>query len=190
MQWLILLIFLLLIAGMALLWLGRRTRETTGLPLGEVIYSDTGAEEAVEAAMISRRYGLVGRPDYLLHTRVNGQKVTIPVEVKSRKRPPVIFENHTMQLAVYCLLVEEKFGSTPPYGLNCAIAYSKRQRHCAKPEIPKRCIVNMQIGSVAVVAAIAMAAPKKRCEEAGRASAAGVATDPVACQYQSAIPVK
>ncbi len=117
MQWLILLIFLLLIAGMALLWLGRRTRETTGLPLGEVIYSDTGAEEAVEAAMISRRYGLVGRPDYLLHTRVNGQKVTIPVEVKSRKRPPVIFENHTMQLAVYCLLVEEKFGSTPPYGL-------------------------------------------------------------------------
>jgi len=117
MQWFLFLILLLLAAGIALFWLSRRTHEATGLPVGEVIYSDTGAEEAVESPMISRRYGLVGRPDYLIHTKVNGQKVTIPVEVKSRKRPPVIFENHTMQLAVYCLLVEEKFGSTPPYGL-------------------------------------------------------------------------
>lgn len=117
MQWLILLIFLFLVAGIVLFWLSQRTHKTTGLPVGKVIYSDTGAEEAVAAPLISRRYGLVGRPDYLLHSEVNGQKVTIPVEVKSRKRPPVIFENHTLQLAVYCLLVEEKFGQTPPYGL-------------------------------------------------------------------------
>ena len=85
--------------------------------MGEVIYSDTGAEEAVEAPLISRRYGLVGKPDYLVHTQVGGKRVTIPVEVKSRKRPASVYENHTMQLAVYCLLVEEKFGNTPPYGL-------------------------------------------------------------------------
>lgn len=106
-----------MLAGLALYWLGQRAHRTTGLPVGEVIYSDTGAEEAVEVPIISRRYGLVGRPDYLIHAKVNGQKVTIPVEVKSRKRPPVLFENHVMQLAVYCLLVEEKFGTTPPYGL-------------------------------------------------------------------------
>lgn len=117
MQWLLLTILLLVGAALFFFWFGRRTHEKSGLPVGEIVYSDTGAEEAVEAPMISRRYGLVGRPDYLIHTQINGQKVTIPVEVKSRKRPPIVFENHTMQLAVYCLLVEEKFGQTPPYGL-------------------------------------------------------------------------
>ena len=117
MQWLLLFVFLLSAVGLLLWWMAKRTQQATGLPVGQVLYSDTGAEEAVEAPLISRRYGLVGRPDYLLHTEVDGQKVTIPVEVKSRNHPPQIFENHTLQLAVYCLLVEEKFGKTPPYGL-------------------------------------------------------------------------
>lgn len=117
MQWLFFLILLLTGLGLLFYWLGQRTHKATGLPIGEVLYSDTGAEEVVEEPLLSRRYGLVGRPDYLLHTKIDGKNITIPVEVKSRKRPPVIFENHTMQLAVYCLLVEEKYGTTPPYGL-------------------------------------------------------------------------
>jgi CRISPR-associated exonuclease Cas4 len=108
---------LLLLVSLALLWLARRTRTETGLPAGEVIYSDTGQWQLVDAPLISRRYGLVGKPDYLVQVQARGRTLTIPVEVKSRRRPTPVAEPHILQLAVYCLLVEEKFGATPPYGL-------------------------------------------------------------------------
>jgi CRISPR-associated exonuclease Cas4 len=108
---------LLFLLGLLLLWWGRRTQRQTGLPVGEVIYSDTGAWQQVEEALISRRYGLVGKPDYLVQVAEKGRTLTIPVEVKSRKRPPVLYENHILQLAAYCLLVEDKFKTPPPYGL-------------------------------------------------------------------------
>lgn len=112
-------IFLLLLAGAALLWFGRRLRTRSGLPAGEVIYSDTGAEEAVEAPLISRRYGLVGRPDYLVQMQDAGRRVVIPLEVKKRTRPAPEHQHpgHVLQLAAYCILVEEVHGVTPPYGL-------------------------------------------------------------------------
>ena len=47
-------------------WTSRSLRAHTGLPSGRVVYSDTGAEEVVEKPLRSQRYGLVGRPDYLL----------------------------------------------------------------------------------------------------------------------------
>ena len=58
---------ILLLVGLLMMIWGRRTHLASGLPPGEVVYSDTGAEEALEAPLISRRYGLVGRPDYLVH---------------------------------------------------------------------------------------------------------------------------
>lgn len=103
--------------GVVLLVLGRRARRETGLPAGEVVYSDTSGWQRVEEPLISRRHGLVGRPDYLVKVREKGQDHTIPVEVKSRKCPPAPDEGHVLQLAAYCLLVEEQFNATPPYGL-------------------------------------------------------------------------
>ncbi len=117
MFYLILLILVFCLLGLALLRLAKRTQQQTGLPVGEVIYNDTGAWQKVEEPLISRRYGLVGKPDYLVQVVQNRQTVTLPVEVKSRKRPPVLYATHTLQLATYCLLVEEKFNTTPPYGL-------------------------------------------------------------------------
>jgi CRISPR-associated exonuclease Cas4 len=117
MSYLLLAILLFLIVGLLLLWVGRRTRQQTGLPVGEVIYSDTGAWQRVEEALISRRYGLVGKPDYLVRVGEGGRTVTIPVEVKSRKKPSTVYDNHVLQLATYCLLVEDHFKTTPRYGL-------------------------------------------------------------------------
>jgi CRISPR-associated exonuclease Cas4 len=113
----ILILFSLLALGLGLLWLARRTRQQTGLPVGEVIYQDTGAWEKVEKPLISRRYGLVGKPDYLVQVQEKGRSWLIPVEVKSRKRPPVLYANHVLQLATYGLLVEEMQQAAPPYGL-------------------------------------------------------------------------
>jgi CRISPR-associated exonuclease Cas4 len=108
---------LLILLGVALLWWGRRTRAATGLPAGEVVYSDTGLWQEVQQPLLSRRYGLVGRPDYLVQIKEGRRSYTVPVEVKSRKRPTQPLDGHVLQLGAYCLLVEDQTKTRPPYGL-------------------------------------------------------------------------
>jgi CRISPR-associated exonuclease Cas4 len=113
----VILSILLLSVGLVALRLSRRDQARTGLPSGTVVYSDTGAWQRVEKPLRSRRYGIVGKPDYLVEIAERGRKLTIPVEVKSRRRPAVPYEGHVLQLGAYCLLVEEQSSSRPPYGL-------------------------------------------------------------------------
>ena len=108
---------LLTLLGSLLLWLGRRQRQSSGLPGGTVLYRDTGEWQETERPLRSRRYGLVGRPDYLVQTRDGGKSFVVPVEVKSRRRPAQPYASHILQLAAYCLLVEDNFDAAPPYGL-------------------------------------------------------------------------
>lgn len=113
----LLLPFLIILFGIWLLHRGRRTYQETGLPMGDLVYSDTGAWQKVEKSLLNRQYGLVGKPDYLVQTTEKGRIFTIPVEVKSAKRPPSPHAGHLLQLGAYCLLVEEAYQQTPPYGL-------------------------------------------------------------------------
>jgi CRISPR-associated exonuclease Cas4 len=122
-------LFLLLVAsGLAALWWSRRKRERTGLPQGRVIYADTGAWERCETPLFSKRHLLAGKPDYLVEERGR----VIPVEFKSALSPPTPYRSHVLQLAAYCLLVEEEYGRAPPYGIikyrdrALAIDYSPR----------------------------------------------------------------
>lgn len=108
---------LTLALGLALIWAGRRVRARTGLPTGELIYSDTGMREEVTEPLISRRHGLVGRPDYLMRSGKEGRHAILPVEVKSRRTPAQPLESHVLQLGVYCLLVEDHYKSRPTHGL-------------------------------------------------------------------------
>lgn len=117
MLWLILLALSLLFLGIVLWRAGVRTRQATGLPTGEVVYTDTGAWEQVPKPLLSRRYGLVGKPDYLVRVRAGQQMTLVPVEVKSRRRPAITPDGHILQLATYCLLVEDVHKMRPAYGL-------------------------------------------------------------------------
>jgi CRISPR/Cas system-associated exonuclease Cas4 (RecB family) len=114
---LIVVTLLLLLAGVYLWWQGRRAQRAGGLPLGEVVYADTAAWEAVPAPLRSWRYGLVGKPDYLVRVQTQGQTMLVPVEVKSRRKPPTPADYHILQLATYCLLVEDVHHVRPAYGL-------------------------------------------------------------------------
>jgi CRISPR-associated exonuclease Cas4 len=99
---------LLLALGLLLLLLAFRLRRRSGLPAGAVLASDAGSRPGM--LLRSTRYGLHGRPDYLL--RRHGQ--VIPVELKPSHDyayPPAV-----MQLMAYCLLVEEHYGR-PSHGL-------------------------------------------------------------------------
>jgi CRISPR-associated exonuclease Cas4 len=78
-----------------------------------VTYSDTGAWDRCERPLFSNQYGLTGRPDYL----VRGRDGIIPVEVKSGRAPAHPYDSHVLQLAAYCLLVEEQEGRPVPYGI-------------------------------------------------------------------------
>jgi len=99
--------------GLWLLLRSRAIRRETGLPLGRVAYVDTGAWNRCERPLFSQQYRLTGRPDYL----VRGKQGLVPVEVKSGAAPPQPYPAHILQLAAYCLLVEEQEGRAPPHGI-------------------------------------------------------------------------
>jgi CRISPR-associated exonuclease Cas4 len=104
-------VFLLL--GLFVLWLAARQHRASGLPLGRVVYTDTGGWGKVEKPLFDPLSGLTGKPDYLIKCKDGW----IPVEVKSGYAPPQPHAGHVLQLATYCLLVERSTGSRPPYGL-------------------------------------------------------------------------
>jgi CRISPR-associated exonuclease Cas4 len=110
------LFLLALVLGGLGLWLLLRAsagRKAAGLPVGRVTYADTGAWDRCEQPLFSRAQRLAGRPDYL----VRSGAAVVPVEVKSGLAPRQPYAAHLLQLAAYCLLVEEQEGRAPPYGI-------------------------------------------------------------------------
>jgi CRISPR-associated exonuclease Cas4 len=108
-------LFLLALMGAFALWrMAQRQRAATGLPRhARIVYADTGAWERVAQPLFARRYGLTGKPDYIVQTRDG----TIPVEVKPQRVAPAPYDSDTLQLTAYALLLEETSGVTPEYGL-------------------------------------------------------------------------
>jgi len=76
---------------------------------GKIEYIDMGKAKAFK----SEKYGLIGRPDYVIKI---DDKV-IPVEEKKGRTPKGPLFSHILQIAAYCLLIEEETGKAPPYGL-------------------------------------------------------------------------
>lgn len=71
----------------------------------EILYTDAGRSTA--DLLVSERYHLIGRPDYVLEE--SGER--IPVERKDRMLTHSgPHESERLQLAAYCLLLEEREG--------------------------------------------------------------------------------
>ena len=96
-----------------LLWYAGQLRRRTGLPPGRVIYSDMRTWQECPEALYAPSINLAGKPDYL----VKRWKYVLPVEVKSCPAPNEPYRSHVLQLAAYCLLVEETYEQRPPFGL-------------------------------------------------------------------------
>ncbi len=114
MSWLFAFALILIIVGWLSLSHSTILRRKSGLPTGRLIYADTNeAWSPNDKPLYSATYRLTGKPDYL----VEMPEAPIPVEVKSTPTPKIPYLGHLLQLAAYCLLVEETTGRPPPYGL-------------------------------------------------------------------------
>jgi len=76
---------------------------------GKIEYIDMEGAKAYR----SEKHGLTGTPDYVIKL---DDKV-IPVEEKKGRTPRGPLFSHILQVAAYCLLIEEATGKAPPYGL-------------------------------------------------------------------------
>ena len=113
------LFILLFLCGLLFLWLGRRGRARSGLPAGRVVFSDTSGWKRLQQPLFARTYQLTGKPDYLV---AEGSRL-VPVEVKSGRAPEQPYPSHVLQLAAYCLLVEDCYDRRPSRGI---IQYADR----------------------------------------------------------------
>lgn len=102
----------LLLLALLLLVLAVRLRRATGVPWARVRLSDSGWQR-LDQPLLAPRAGLVGKPDYVIETRGR----LVPIEVKPGRHAAAPYESDLMQLAAYCLLLEEALGQPPPYGL-------------------------------------------------------------------------
>ena len=76
---------------------------------GKIEYIDVDESKVFK----SEEHGISGRPDYVVKI---GDEV-IPVEAKKGRTPQGPLFSHIIQVATYCLLLEETTGTAPPYGL-------------------------------------------------------------------------
>ena len=110
------------IIGVLAWFLGRGRFAQAGLLAVRIRHAAVGAIYQ-QPSLISARYGLSGRPDYLV--RVDSG--VAPVELKSGKSPRSgrPYDGHLFQLLAYCLLVEDVCQAFVPYGVVVLVAPGK-----------------------------------------------------------------
>ncbi len=97
---------------------------------GKIEYIDMDESKVFK----SERYGLSGRPDYVIRLADN----IIPVEEKKGRTPQGPLFSHILQVAAYCLLIEDTMGKAPPYGL---LKYPDREDEIEYNEDLKKVLV-------------------------------------------------
>lgn len=110
-----------------------RLRSEHGIKSGAIEYVD--ALDNSSKMLSSQKYGLRGRPDYILKK----EEGLVPVEIKTGRTPKGPLFSHIMQLASYCLLVEENYNSQPPYGI---IKYSTIEHEIEYDEDLKKILIS------------------------------------------------
>ena len=108
-----LLALLLVILAVILFIKAGQSQRSIGIPVGRVVYSDTGAWSKVEKPLYDPDLHLTGKPDYL----VKQKQDVLPGEVQSSPAPASPYDGHMMQLAADCLRVERTTGVRPSHGL-------------------------------------------------------------------------
>ena len=86
-------------------------RHTLGLPEGELVYEDVDGQGEI---LSSNTYPLVGKPQYIIRL-ADGRLV--PIEVKANVSETATQPHHELQLAAYCLILEDYAEQPPTHGI-------------------------------------------------------------------------
>ncbi|MEM7114921.1 MAG: PD-(D/E)XK nuclease family protein [Chloroflexota bacterium] len=116
----LLFVFLMLVLAIYLWRSADELNQESGLPDGNIIYTDTTTWFPNDNLLYAQDVKLVGKPDYLVE-EADGQ--IVPVEIKSSRAPKEPWPSHVLQLAAYCYLVEANYDLRPEYGI---LQYSDR----------------------------------------------------------------
>jgi CRISPR-associated exonuclease Cas4 len=95
----------------------KKLKNKHNIPSGNITYQDLSRPAK---PFFSKRYKITGKPDYI----IKKNNSFIPVEVKSGAYTKAQ-ENHILQLAAYCHLIEENYNRFVPYGV---LIYSDKSR--------------------------------------------------------------
>ena len=94
-------------------------RRELGLPDGELVYEDADGQGE---PLSSSTFPLIGKPDYVVQAP-DGRPV--PVELKLNvQNAAAPYSNHMVQLAAYCLILEDYFEQPPTHGI---LRYADRE---------------------------------------------------------------
>lgn len=111
-------------------------KENHNIQKGKITYTDLNRPAKI---FFSKKYRIAGKPDYIIKKNDS----YIPVELKTgRNNKPK--KNHIFQLASYCHLLEENYGTFVPYGIlvynnqrSYEIKYNPRVRYELESTIKK-----------------------------------------------------
>ena len=94
-------------------------RRALGLPEGTLVYEDADGQGE---PLSSSAFPLVGKPDYVVQAP-DGRP--IPVELKLNvQNASEPYKNHEVQVAAYCLILEDYFEQPPTHGI---LRYADRE---------------------------------------------------------------
>ncbi len=97
----------------------REKHRMLGLPEGELVYEDADGQGE---PLSSSAHPLVGKPDYVVKLP-DGRPV--PIELKPSVHDVTApHSNHIMQVAAYCLILEDYFEQAPTHGI---LKYADRE---------------------------------------------------------------
>jgi CRISPR-associated exonuclease Cas4 len=87
-------------------------RRVLGLPAGDLVYEDADGQGEV---LYSDTFPLVGKPDYIVKLP---DGLLVPIELKlSVQNATTAHSNHMIQVAAYCLILEEYSEVPPTHGI-------------------------------------------------------------------------
>ena len=87
-------------------------RHELDLPDGELVYEDADGQGE---PLVSNQYPLMGKPDYIIQLP-DGRPMPVELKlgVQDMRKP---YSNHILQLAAYCLILEDYFELPPTHGM-------------------------------------------------------------------------
>ncbi len=107
-------ILILSVIALVVIFISRRIRARSGVPEGQIIYSDNEVLQKLPRPLYDPATGLAGKPDYVLKGK---DGALIPLEYKSSPAPASPYQTHIAQLTAYCRLIEVNYHVRPKYGI-------------------------------------------------------------------------